>query len=350
MKSKKFKNCHIGALLIFLALSACERQDGLVVEDVAPSQAVLSGPAAVIDEAQMNEKSDYIVSDAGSTPAASLTSPPGFTIVTDESAKSDIVGALLREKLINWDVSALLRETSEKSGFSRDDALSTLYDITGRYTTSFDYFETRGNGRIVYKNATGETVKHDPRNGFWKYIGKENLKKDEARSLTNEEAREEVEEIFSSLDLPGKGEVYVRGVGVSDNGAESVEGVGRLVRIHREINGAKVLGSRISAFYGIDGSLVSFEVSWPNFEIVEGCDILSRDAFIERLSTKDLSSFNTIADNGGIWSRVVYAYNEKSGKHEPAIQVEFDTNVEYYPKQNKIFSLCKDVATSIIQK
>ena len=83
---------------------------------------------------------------------------------------------------------------------------------------------------------------------------------------------------------------------------------------------------------------------------MEGCDILSRDAFIERLSTKDLSSFNTIADNGGIWSRVVYAYNEKSGKHEPAIQVEFDTNVEYYPKQNKIFSLCKDVATSIIQK
>jgi hypothetical protein len=349
MKSKKSKNCQTGALLILFALSACEQQNGLIMEDLDHSQVALSGPsdsAAVIDKAQMDEKSDFIVSDVESIPAAPPTAPPDL----NENVQSDKMGALLRKKLATWNVSALLREPAESTGFARDDALSTLCEISGKETASYDYFETRKNERIVYKNTTGETVKHDPRKGFWKYIGKENSKKDEARSLTNEEAKVEVEEIFSSLGLSGKGDVYVRGVGISDNGAESVEAVGRLVRIHREINGAKVLGSRISAFYGADGALVSFEVSWPDFDVIEGCNILSRDAFIERLSTEDLRAFNTIADNGDIWSRMVYAYNEKSGKHEPAIQIEFDTDVKYYPRQNRVFSLCKDAVASVIQE
>lgn len=284
------------------------------------------------------------------TNAASLTDPI--------PVNPEKIGDRLRADLPNWDTELFLGKGLSALGFSAIDPVSTYETAKSISSSSFYFTEVRPNGRTVFKNANGETIKFNEAQGYWKFISNENINSQRAdKPLTNEQALSLSEELFVKLDIDKeqKGEEFSVGIGTATEdelASHAAQPIGRYVRIHRQLNGVLVFDSYLATNYELDGNLSSLEIRWPEVNVAENCTVIVRDDFVSLMLSKHPNVFANIVEERKIASRLLYVYDETTGKHVPALQMSFQSGINELTKQpNQIdlfVSLCKEDEANIL--
>jgi len=268
--------------------------------------------------------------------------------------KRSEIARILDDNLVQWAGAQLRNKPANSTGFRMSDPLEVFQIATQKPRDFMSYVETRANGREVYRDNNGNTVKRRTQNGYWKYISrtqKTNWGMDLGSAmLSDEQARSKLVDIFDKLGLQKDemGQVFSTGIGVSteeDIKTQTGTVVGRYIEIQRQINGVLDFDSKVAATYELDGNLTSLEVRWPEFRLPEGCAIWDRDGFIAKVSSEMPELFADVNEGRGVASRTVYVFDEDAGVHVPSLQFSYENGTKLgfnRPEQKDLFlSLCK---------
>jgi hypothetical protein len=228
---------------------------------------------------------------------------------------------MLETAVPEWDKTALARAPiPSSSGPQLEKPLEVASSLSRE---SFEYVETRPNGRAVYKNASRDvTVKVDPGRGYWKLIAPPPPPGTGATVFSLQDAEQETLRLYGEFGLPVEqgGAVIVTDIGrMTSDGARAV--VARHVRIHREVNGLRVTGSRLMATYGLDGTPFRVEVRWPDFALKPADQLRDRDQVLSDLAT----FLGRLLERGQSMSEVLaelnYRFDENTREFEPVVSI-----------------------------
>lgn len=209
--------------------------------------------------------------------------------------------------------------------------------------------ERRANGRDVFRSETGKTVvKVDVKRGYWKLIGAR-AKDPQDAPFSLDQAVSETGALFDNFNLPGD----QRGTVVySDLLAEDAEGhsnvMGRHVRIHRQINGLRVLGSRLMTTYDLTGNPFRIESRWPAFRVPKVGHLHTPNEAVEEISSVLANRFADSSTVGDVKAELAYHFRE-DGTFEPVLSVwVFSANGVGFPDHVE-YSLVRGIDYSTME-
>lgn len=209
----------------------------------------------------------------------------------------------------------------------QDTFLSNPQDIVELVSQKqFDYQGLIENGSVVYADKESmykSMYKYHPEKGFWKFVSepKSNIDGVEG-TFTKNQAEAHAEQIFHSLGLPESERGSVKNVNVGGAGRKtSIRADARHVRIHRKINGIRVMDSHLMMTYEMDGTPFRMEVRWPIFALDESKQLISRTHAIGDLKEEILTRYGKAESISNILTRMYYWYNEDSRLFEPTVIV-----------------------------
>jgi hypothetical protein len=200
-------------------------------------------------------------------------------------------------------------------------------DLAKRFSSeNFAFSEVRINGRTVYKSADGEsTVKVDTKNGYWKLISPLSstpATPSDPAIITDDGAAQRQSEVLKELEIPTDQVGETRSAGVATSGREGDTLLhGRSVTTLREINGLTVEGSAVKAIYNLDGSVAWLERRWPKFSLDSSLPVMPRERVIDEIAAQLEAEYAKDAESLEVLAKVVYEYDEATGKHLPNLHV-----------------------------
>lgn len=202
---------------------------------------------------------------------SSPSEPPTDCALSRQSVSSvpdakSVAAGLVEAALPSWDVAVLANGAApSRRGAAFDRPIELAQAVKGA-PLSFLPAETDDNN-ILYRNADRTvTVRTDRYRGFWSMVASvPEIVGVTSFSLAHAAAA--TQKLFESFELPPEqaGAVVQTNVGVrSGDGSHRV--VARHVRIHRKVNGYRVMGSHVMATFGLDGTPFRVVLSWPDFK------------------------------------------------------------------------------------
>lgn len=298
----------LSVLPVALLLSSC-RAD----VDTTPSLGLPQSPQKLT--------TDDASGQAGA-PAATVAEAPGGASDPD----LDLLIAALDHQIVAWSSEGLLQRPLN-TGLELSDTF-LIYDLAkSKRDGAFEFSALRNNGKTVYKNHSGETVKYDLSRGYWEFIGRETVTPaGSAAALSNERAEARTLELLRSIGLDEQefGSIITTGVGTSSETQIPVGAATAIARhtgVSRQLGGVRVLDSRAAITYGLDGEPINLEIRWPDFAIASGCEILTREEAMERVA-RSLSRDAVDFEAASIRSQIVYDYDRAMRLHHPALHLK----------------------------
>jgi hypothetical protein len=189
-------------------------------------------------------------------------------------------------------------------------------------TERLEYVEKRTNGRDVYKNAKRDiTVKTDPGRGYWKLIAPEPASETTASAFSLAEAEADALTLFDTFSLPREQADNIIRTDVGGGESDGRWNVfARHVRIHRQVNGVRVLGSRFMVTYSLDGKPYRIELRWPEIKLKASPKLHTRAEAIEEVSNV-IAPFFEGKEVFKVLTDLAYRYDEEDGTFEPVLSV-----------------------------